>query len=136
MSKPFLIVCAVMLLVLAAVPATGRPPQTAGGKGAAGETQNRAKKIYAVDCALCHGDNGNGQTDLAKSMELKLLDWTDPKALASMSDQDLFNVIRKGKDKMPPEDPNRAKDDEVKGLVQYIREFSKNAPAPPASTTN
>jgi mono/diheme cytochrome c family protein len=141
MSKPFLILCAGMLMVFAAAPAIGRPPQAGAGKGAAAEAkaaaeaQNRAKKIYAVDCALCHGDNGNGQTDLAKSMELKLLDWTDPKALSDKSDQDLFDVIRKGKDKMPSEDPNRAKDDEIKSLVQYIRQFSKNGPAPAASSS-
>ena len=55
---------------------------------------------------------------------------TDPKALGSMSDQQLFDIIRKGKgDKMPPEDAGRAKDDEVWNLVIYLRGFSKNQPA-------
>jgi mono/diheme cytochrome c family protein len=86
-----------------------------------------------MDCALCHGDNGDGKTDLAKDMQLTMSDWTDPKSLADKKDDDLFKVIRNGKDKMPPEDPARAKDDEVWGMVNYIRTFSKNAPATPAA---
>ncbi|HVU48539.1 MAG TPA: cytochrome c [Terracidiphilus sp.] len=94
----------------------------------------RAKEIYRIDCAVCHGDNGNGKTDLATSMSLTLNDWTDPKSLADKSDADLFKIIREGKDKMPPEDAGRAKDDDVKNLVTYIRSFSKTsaASAPPA----
>jgi hypothetical protein len=50
-----------------------------------------------------------------------------------MSDQQLFDAIRKGKgDKMPPEDPGRAKDVDVWNLIIYIRAFSKGQPAAPA----
>lgn len=94
------------------------------------DSQAKAKSLYQIDCAMCHGDNGNGKTDLATSMELTLGDWTDPKTLANKSDGELFAMIRSGKDKMPPEDPARAKDDEVWNLVVYIRSFSKGAAAP------
>ena len=47
------------------------------------ESQAKAKKLYAMDCALCHGDDGDGKTDLAKDMQLTMIDWTDPKSLAS-----------------------------------------------------
>ena len=33
------------------------------------ESQAKAKSLYQMDCAMCHGDNGNGKTDLATSME-------------------------------------------------------------------
>ncbi len=92
----------------------------------------KVKQIYTIDCAMCHGDNGNGKTDLATSMKLTLADWTDPKALADKTDQQLTDAIRKGSDKMPPEDKSRATDDEVKGLIAYIRGFSKGQPAAPA----
>jgi len=46
---------------------------------------------------MCHGDNGNGKTDLARDMQLTLADWTDPKALSVKSDQELFDAIRKDK---------------------------------------
>jgi mono/diheme cytochrome c family protein len=90
------------------------------------ESQAKAKSLYAIDCAMCHGDNGNGKTDLAQSMSLTLVDWTDPATLANHPDGELFNIIRNGKgDKMPPEGEGRAKDDLVWNLVIYIRNFSK-----------
>jgi len=87
------------------------------------------KEIYKIDCALCHGDNGSGKTDLAKDMQLNLSDFTDPKTLDGKTDDQLFDLIRKGKDKMPGEEAARAKNDEVKALIQYIRTFSKDQPA-------
>lgn len=91
------------------------------------ESKARAKKIYGFDCALCHGDTGDGKTDLAKDMQLTITDMTDPKTLSDKSDADLFDLIRKGKDKMPPEDPARAKDDDIWNLVIYVRSLSKGS---------
>jgi mono/diheme cytochrome c family protein len=93
------------------------------------ESQAKAKNLYQIDCSMCHGDNGNGKSDLATSMALTLNDWTDPKALSGEPDGEIFNMIRNGKDKMPPEDPARAKDDDIWNLVIYIRSFSKSAAA-------
>ena len=68
-------------------------------------------------------------------MQLSLTDFTDPKTFEGKTDDQLFDLIRKGKDKMPAEDPGRAKNDELKAIVQYIRGFAKDQPAPtPAST--
>jgi mono/diheme cytochrome c family protein len=89
------------------------------------ESLAKAKNLYAIDCSMCHGDNGNGKSDLATSMELTLTDWTDPKSLAGHQDGELFLIIRKGRDKMPPEESGRASDDAVWNLVFYIRGFSK-----------
>jgi mono/diheme cytochrome c family protein len=97
------------------------------------DSQAKAKSLYQIDCSMCHGDNGNGKSDLATSMSLTLDDWTDPKAFADKPDGELFNMIRNGKDKMPPEDSGRAKDNDVWNLVIYIRSFSK-VPAAAAST--
>jgi len=136
MLKPFLLLSAVILLVIAPTPtptlASGASPQDASSKSTPA-AREKAKKVYAMDCAACHGDNGNGKTDLATSMNVTLDDWTDPKTIAAKSDQDLFTAIRKGTDKMPAEDASRAKDDEVWALVVYIRNFSKNQPAAPAA---
>jgi cytochrome c5 len=136
MTRPFLFLSAAIGFALAAFPTQGKTLQAAesGAKNSAKgapESMAKAKKLYAMDCSMCHGDNGNGQTDMAKDMELKLLDWTDPKALADKPDQELFTLIRNGKDKMPPEDAGRAKDDEVNGLIRYIRGFSKGQAAAP-----
>jgi mono/diheme cytochrome c family protein len=139
MLKPMLLVSAVVLFVVAPTCvltyAAGSPPQASTNPvKPTAASQDKAKKLYGQDCAICHGDNGNGKTDLATSMNVTLADWTDPKSLSTKSDQELFDTIRKGKgDKMPPEDVGRAKDADVWGLITYIRGLSKGQPAAPAA---
>jgi len=163
MLKSSLLFFAAALLLVVCLPIAGRNPQAASpapalapaqtaapapapsGKNPVkptAESQAKAKEIYQRDCALCHGDTGNGKSDLATSMNLTMDDWTDPKTLANQPDSSLFAAIRNGKgDKMPPEDAGRANDTEVWNLIIYIRTLSKNqppaaAPAPaPASST-
>jgi mono/diheme cytochrome c family protein len=93
------------------------------------ESIAKAKQLYAIDCAMCHNDNGNGKSDLANSMGLNLPDLTDPKSLDTKTDGELFTLFRNGKDKMPGEDPGRAKDNDVWNLVSYIRSLSKTQTA-------
>jgi len=99
------------------------------------DSQAKAKGLYAIDCALCHGDNGNGKTDVASSMSLNMADWTDPKSLAGHEDGELFSIIRNGKDKMPPEAEGRANDTAVWNLIIYIRSFSKGQAAASAGAS-
>jgi mono/diheme cytochrome c family protein len=128
MRKPLLLLPAVLLVGYAAllVPASvqGQTPKTGG------EISAHVKTIFKVDCALCHGETGDGKTDLAKDMALTLSDFTDPRTLQNKTDQQIFELIRKGKDKMPPEEEGRAKDAEVHSLIQYIRSMSKGQPIP------
>jgi mono/diheme cytochrome c family protein len=137
MLKPLLLLSAVTIcgLALIAAPAvSGQAAPTAASKKATAEGVAKAKKLYAIDCALCHGDTGDGKTDLAKDMQLTMIDWSDPKSLADHPDQELFNTIRHGKGKMPAEEAGRAKDDEVMSLIAYIRSMAKDqASAPPAA---
>jgi mono/diheme cytochrome c family protein len=160
MKSSLLLFAAVLLAIVVCAPLQGRSPQQGAPAPAlaptpaaapaqttdmknpvkpTAESQARAKTLYTMDCALCHGDNGNGQTDLGKSMELTMDDWTNPATLTNKTDGDLFRVIRNGKDKMPPEDASRAKDTEVWNLIIYIRTLSKghaaSAPAPAAPAT-
>lgn len=98
------------------------------------ESQAKAKSLYAMDCSMCHGDKGNGKTDLATSMNLTLADWTDPKSLENHPDGELFNAIRNGKgEKMPPESSGRARDEVVWNLIIYIRSFAKGSAAATAA---
>jgi cytochrome c len=110
-----------------AAPPAGTAPAAKNPVKPTAESQAKAKQLYSIDCALCHNDNGNGKTDVASSMGLKLADMTDANALAAMSDQEIFNLIRNGKDKMPAEDAGRAKDTDLWNLVIYLRSLSKPA---------
>jgi mono/diheme cytochrome c family protein len=143
MLKPLLFVSAVVLFAITASSTPGPTPQESTPAAASGQknpvkptaqSQARAKEIYGQDCAICHGDNGDGKTDLAKGMGVTLGDWTDAKTLAGKSDGELFSLIRNGKDKMPAEAEGRAKDHELWNLVHYIRGLARQQPAtaPPA----
>jgi mono/diheme cytochrome c family protein len=94
------------------------------------ELQAKAKKLYELDCAMCHGDKGDGKTDIAKSMNVTLDDWSEGKALAGKSDDALFDTIRKGKGNMPAEAESRANDALVRNLIHYIRGLSKGSAEP------
>lgn len=151
MLKSSWIFLAAAALVVVCLPIAGRNPQAASpapalaqnpapapvpsGKNPVkptAESQAKAKEIYGRDCALCHGDTGNGKSDLATSMNLTMDDWTIPATLANKPDSDLFNTIRNGKNQMPSEDSSRASDTEVWNLIIYIRSLSKNPPPAPA----
>ncbi len=112
-------------------PAPAPPPTTTRNPVTpTAETQARAKKIYGYDCEICHAANGNGKSDLAKSLPLVLSDWTDAKVLAAKTDGELYDTIKNGKDKMPTEG-GRAKTDDIWNLVIYIRGMAKEPAASP-----
>jgi mono/diheme cytochrome c family protein len=85
------------------------------------ESLAKGKKMYAIDCAMCHGANGDGKGD----MDMKnVTDFTNPDVQKARTDGEWFYIIRKGKGEMPPEG-DRAKDEEVWNIVNYIRAFAK-----------
>lgn len=89
-----------------------------------------AKEHYSWDCAMCHGDNGNGKGSLAVSEKLTMPDFTNSATLSDMKDGQIFMVIRKGGPKMPSEEKARANDATVWNLVNYLRTMSKSAGTP------
>ena len=97
------------------------------------ESQARARQIYGYDCALCHGDNGNGKGDAAADLKLTLRDYTDPAVLKNVTDGELFLIIKNGKGQMPAEG-DRAKTDDIWNLVILVRSFSSGASAAPAES--
>lgn len=88
------------------------------------ESQTHAKMMFGIDCAMCHGEKGNGKGDLVADMHLSMKDLTDPAALKDMPDGQLFYIIKNGKGKMPAEG-DRANDEAVWNLVIYVRSFAK-----------
>ena len=105
MFKPFLIVSVFTLLGVAALsqeapPAPATPPAAAPSQfnvpaeyaskvnpvKPTAESQARAKKQYGGDCAMCHGDNGDGRGDVAAEQKLPMRDYRDPAALKNLDD--------------------------------------------------
>lgn len=85
---------------------------------------SQGKKVYDIDCSMCHGQDGDGKGDLAADMKSKLADYRDVAALKDFTDGDLFYIIKNGKGEMPSEG-DRAKPDSIWNLVNYIRSFAK-----------
>jgi len=90
------------------------------------ESLAHAKALYGIDCAMCHGQNGDGNGDVVPDLKLKMKDFTDPAVLKGRTDGELFYIIKNGDDnqKMPPEG-SRAKDDDIWALVNYLRTLQK-----------
>jgi mono/diheme cytochrome c family protein len=92
------------------------------------ESLARGKKRWTLDCAMCHGDAGDGKGDLAKDMGFKLKDFSNPAALKDRTDGEVFFIIKSGHGDMPPEG-DRVKTDDIWDLVNYLRSLSKKTAA-------
>ena len=91
------------------------------------ESIARGRRQYGIDCAMCHGKEGDGKGDVAVDMKLKVGNFTEPNALKDRTDGELFYLIKNGRGDMPPEG-DRVKPDLVWDMVNYIRSFSKKRP--------
>ncbi len=82
-----------------------------------------AQELYEKHCAICHGDDGKGKTELGEGLEAR--DFTDKSFQDSITDEGIIDQIVNGtpermfpfEDKLTPE--------EMKALVPVIRAFGK-----------
>ncbi len=87
----------------------------------------RGKKIYATQCAFCHGDKGDGKGDVATDMKLTLVNFTKPETLKNRTDGELFAIIGSGADPMPGQ-AGRLSETQRWNLVNYLRALSGKVP--------
>lgn len=91
------------------------------------------KKLYGYQCAMCHGEKGDGKTELAETMKLKVKDYTNPDALKDFTDGVLNYIIDKGKGQMPSQE-GRMSANQKWNMINYIRSLAKkSAEAKPAA---
>ncbi|MGC2401829.1 MAG: cytochrome c [Acidobacteriaceae bacterium] len=148
MLKPFLTVftllAGVALIGAAALPQQSPPPASPVPAPAnlsnqvnpvkpAPESLARGKKIYGYECALCHGDDGSGNGDLASKMKTKMADLRDPTALKSYTDGQIYAIINQGKGEMEGEGA-RVKPEDTWSLVNYVRSMSHGGQPTAAAT--
>jgi mono/diheme cytochrome c family protein len=87
--------------------------------GTCAYAQDDVAALYKSKCQVCHGADGKGDTPVGQKLGTK--DFHSPE-VAKMSDQELFDVTKKGKNKMPGYD-GKLTDDQIKSLVKYIRQL-------------
>ncbi len=85
----------------------------------------KGKKLYQTRCATCHGKNGKGEGMLAKSLDPKPRDHTNPEWQDSVTDKEIATVIKDGGpaaglSATMPAHPGLS-DSDVQALVDYIR---------------
>lgn len=91
------------------------------------ESIRSARAHFADHCAMCHGNDGKGQTSLGVNMYPKVPDMTLP-ATQSMSDGEIFAIIENGVrlTGMPAFGTPSADDDrETWELVHFIRRLPR-----------
>src|ERR1035438_7179310 len=66
-----------------------------------GESIAQGKKYYGYDCAMCHGQNGNGKGDVDTGQ--KLPDFTSAASTKEFSDGEMFCSLKSGHGHMPKE---------------------------------
>lgn len=75
--------------------------------------------VFKAKCAACHGADGAGQTPMGKKLNLRDLRSPD---VQKQSNAELTKIIADGKEKMPSY-KTKLSAEEIKGLVQYLREL-------------
>jgi mono/diheme cytochrome c family protein len=83
------------------------------------------RRLYDSQCAMCHGETGDGKGELAVSLSLTTIkDWTQLDALKEWTDGQIFYVMDKGKRHMPGQE-GRMKADQKWNLVNFVRSLTK-----------
>jgi DNA-binding beta-propeller fold protein YncE/cytochrome c5 len=92
---------------------------TKGKKSAAAADTGKdpaVEALYKSKCQVCHGADGSGS---AAGKKLGAIDFKSPE-VAKVPDSELFDVMKKGKGKMPGFD-KKLPDDQISALIKYIR---------------
>jgi mono/diheme cytochrome c family protein len=100
-----------LVIMLATVVLTPAPPAFA---------YQSAKSLYASKCAVCHGNDGSGNT--AKGKELKVQPFTSAE-FKKLPDAKALEILLKGKGKMEGYEKSLGKE-KCEQLLAYCRELS------------
>lgn len=76
-----------------------------------------AADTYKSKCAPCHGKRGDADTLIGKNLKLRPFHSSD---VQNQTDEQLFTVISRGKDKMPAF-YNKLPKEQIHQLVEYVR---------------
>jgi mono/diheme cytochrome c family protein len=91
----------------------------------AGDSAEAVKGIYNKKCAVCHGPDGAAKT--AKGRKSKTKDVRLPE-VQKMPDQKWYEIVVKGKGENMDSFRKELTDDQIHGLVQYMRDLAKQPP--------
>jgi mono/diheme cytochrome c family protein len=98
------------------------------------ETIGAGMMMYMEHCQGCHGENGNGKGEKAEHLSVAPANFTDARAMSTVTDGELYWKITHGRRPMPGF-KDKLTDEDRWQLVVYIRTFTRKpsagAPAQP-----
>lgn len=80
-------------------------------------------ELFRRQCAACHGKKGEGDGPAASAMNPRPADLTDAERIGDLSDEELIEVLTKGRSAMPSFG-SLLEVDQIRAMVAYIRELS------------
>jgi len=84
--------------------------------------QSSGANTFKAKCAMCHGDDGLGNTTVGKAMGVPSYKSPDVRKL---SDAEITAVIKNGKNNKMPAFGKQLTDAQIKDVVQYIHILQK-----------
>ncbi len=94
-----------------------------------------AGKLYEENCAICHGDAGDGKTATQSGLTPRPRDFTSPEAAAELTRERMIYAVtngRRGTAMMPHKE--RFTPAEIEAVVDYVRETFMREPAEQVTT--
>ncbi|NNN04417.1 MAG: cytochrome c [Elusimicrobia bacterium] len=87
-------------------------------------------KLFAQKCAICHSKSGTGKASMADAFkaDINIMNLAGGAAVKT-PDADLIKVINSGRKNMPSF-KGKLQDDEIKGILAYVRSLQAKLAAP------
>lgn len=121
------LVTAILLILAGACNKDSQPEQDGA------DQISQARELYDAKCAKCHGLDGGGNGPFADSLTPKPHKYTDPAWQASVTDDQIKEIIFRGglamgkSPAMPGMRSLKHRPELIDGLVKLIRSFGKPA---------
>lgn len=109
----------------AGVPELGSELGTAVWSSSGSSAQEHpGKATFRLYCVPCHGEKGQGNGPAAVAFKPPPANFTNPDGLATLTDEQVIEVITKGRGSMPAWGPILPQE-QLGPLVAYLRELSR-----------
>lgn len=95
-----------------------------GGTALAKGDAKEGKKVYDMNCAMCHGAKGAGDGAAAAALNPKPANFVKGVFKYGSKDTDLAKIIKSGKGAMPPWG-SILKPADIENVIAYIRKLKK-----------
>ena len=84
--------------------------------------QTSGADIFKAKCAMCHGDDGLGNTPIGKP--LGVVSYKSPD-VRKLSNADMTTIVKNGKSNKMPAFNGQLTDAQIKDVLQYVRTLQK-----------